>query len=196
METHDERRLWRLAPAGGAGALQVTELLDRPLTRTMLDSRCTFLLATSDELWIWSEHRHARRSAQRALYAASFLQGSAGRWDTSPAEWPVASPTSRAICAWHVPEAAIAPGIVTIEAAEQLERSRRRRQWPTSIGFGVSSSSSSPTSPRTPVGTACTGGALRRRAPRAAWRVSDGELGPCPAQSTAYSTPQTRTCCD
>ena len=73
-------QLWRLSevlsPSEGKKKLQVTEMLDRPLMRSMLDPACSFILAASDTLWVWIGAEAPSHDRGKAfLYAQSFLQG-------------------------------------------------------------------------------------------------------------------------
>ena len=103
-------QLWRLGEVqtpDGKRKLQVSEILDRPLLRSMLDPSDAFVVAETSELWIWvgSQKSRAERS-KSMLYAQSFLQGK-----TLPSATPIARVvqgaepmlfTSR-FADWHLP---------------------------------------------------------------------------------------------
>lgn len=74
----ESTKLWRLAVVqtdDGKKKLQVTEILDRPLTRWMLDPSQVFLVAAPDALWVWMGTLASQVERQKSmLYAQSFLQ--------------------------------------------------------------------------------------------------------------------------
>jgi len=75
----ESTQLWRLAEVlsdGGRKKLQITEVVGRPLKRSMLDPDDAFILAAPSEVWIWIGSRAAKVEREKAMvYAQSFLKG-------------------------------------------------------------------------------------------------------------------------
>ena len=86
-EADGEAKLVRLAEVSagdGKKKLQVTEVVDRPLTRSLLDDSDAYLLVGSAGVWVWIGSNASKTERSKAmLYAQSYIKGK-GRPDTTP----------------------------------------------------------------------------------------------------------------
>ena len=122
-EADGEAKLVRLAEVSagdGKKKLQVTEVVDRPLTRSLLDDSDAYLLVGSAGVWVWIGSNASKTERSKAmLYAQSYIKGK-GRPDTTPIARIVQNSEHPAFVAhfhgWEVPLPPSASAAAAVEA--------------------------------------------------------------------------------